>query len=53
MKKLVFLAVGVAVLLSTAAYAGVVCEAAELFDWRSPALNSHCLLEWLWEIGLY
>ena len=53
MRRIVFLVVAVAVLLSSQVFAGVMCDAAAQYGWASPALNGHCFLEWLWEIGIY
>lgn len=34
------------------ASAGNMCKLAEDFGWQSPALNTHCVIEWLWELGM-
>ena len=49
MKRLVVLAVVVCVLISATAHAGYMCELAEQFRWMSPAQNTACFLEWIWE----
>jgi F0F1-type ATP synthase membrane subunit c/vacuolar-type H+-ATPase subunit K len=41
--------VGVAV-VTAAVHAGMMCDAAALFDYKSPALNAHCAIEFLWSL---
>ena len=38
------------VLSTSVASAGMFCEEAAFYDWKSPALNFHCALEYLWEL---
>jgi hypothetical protein len=43
-------AAGLVAVCAAAAHAGMVCDQAAMFDYKSPALNWHCAIEFLWEL---